>query len=263
MNKILKISGLNYTVSGGGFISSGEFKILSNISFEISSNEIVGITGESGSGKTTLAKLIAGIIQPTEGSLKFKLSNSGKDLKQNPVQILFQNNNEILNPYRTIDSIVEEALLIRNKKTDISKEKNRIFYLVGLSENLQKRKGLELSGGEQQRAALARILAARPELLILDEPFSAQDVESQVNFIDLFKKIKSEFNLTMICVAHNLKILRKLTDRIIVMYKGEIVEFGNTNDLFNSPKHDYTKFLLNCENYDLKYDELRFAKSPF
>jgi len=262
MNKILKISGLNYTVHGGGFISSGEFKILNNISFEISSNEIVGITGESGSGKTTLAKLIAGIIQPTQGSIKFKFSQDEKNSKQGPVQILFQNNNEILNPYRTIDSIVEEALLIRDKKIDASKEKNRIFFSVGLSENLQKRKGFELSGGEQQRAALARILAARPELLILDEPFSAQDVVSQVNFIDLFKKIKSEFNLTMICVAHNLKILKKLTDRIIVMYKGKIVEIGNTDDIFNLPKHDYTKFLLNCENYDLKYDELRFAKSP-
>ena len=262
MNKILKISGLNYTVHGSGFISSGEFKILNNISFEISSNEIVGITGESGSGKTTLAKLIAGIIQPTQGSIKFKFSQDEKNSKQGPVQILFQNNNEILNPYRTIDSIVEEALLIRDKKIDASKEKNRIFFSVGLSENLQKRKGFELSGGEQQRAALARILAARPELLILDEPFSAQDVVSQVNFIDLFKKIKSEFNLTMICVAHNLKILKKLTDRIIVMYKGKIVEIGNTDDIFNLPKHDYTKFLLNCENYDLKYDELRFAKSP-
>src|SRR3989304_9367118 len=249
MNKILKISGLNYTVHGGGFISSGEFKILNNISFEISSNEIVGITGESGSGKTTLAKLIAGIIQPTQGSIKFKFSQDEKNSKQGPVQILFQNNNEILNPYRTIDSIVEEALLIRDKKIDASKEKNRIFFSVGLSENLQKRKGFELSGGEQQRAALARILAARPELLILDEPFSAQDVVSQVNFIDLFKKIKSEFNLTMICVAHNLKILKKLTDRIIVMYKGKIVEIGNTDDIFNLPKHDYTKFLLNCENY--------------
>lgn len=261
MTKILKISGLNYTVAGSGIINSEEFTILYNISFEVDKNEIIGITGESGSGKTTLAKLIAGIIQPTAGSLKFNFSRNGNNSKQNPVQILFQNNNEILNPYRTIDSIVKEALLIRNKNEDPSKEKDRIFCQVGLNNNLQKRKGFELSGGEQQRAALARILAARPELLILDEPFSAQDVESQVNFIDLFKKIKSEFNLTMICVAHNLKILRKLTDRIIVMYKGEIVEIGNTGDLFNSPKHDYTKFLLNCENYNLKYDELRFAKS--
>lgn len=261
MTKILKISGLNYTVAGSGIINSEEFTILNNISFEVDKNEIIGITGESGSGKTTLAKLIAGIIQPTAGSLKFNFSRNGNNSKQNPVQILFQNNNEILNPYRTIDSIVKEALLIRNKNEDPSKEKDRIFYKVGLNKNLQKRKGFELSGGEQQRAALARILAARPELLILDEPFSAQDVESQVNFIDLFKKIKSEFNLTMICVAHNLKILRKLTDKIIVMYKGEIVEIGNTDDLFNSPKHDYTKFLLNCENYNLKYNELRFTKS--
>ena len=95
----------------------------------------------------------------------------------------------------------------------------------------------------------------------MDEPFSAQDVESQLNLLNLFKKINKEFDLTMICVAHNLKILRKLADRIFVMYNGEIVESGTTDQIFNSPENDYTKFLLKCENYDLKYQELKFSKS--
>ncbi len=260
MNKLIEIENLNYTVRSNSLLSNAETKtILKNISLEIGTNEIIGITGESGSGKTTLIKLIAGILKPSSGKIKFVLLKEWQSLKTNPVQILFQNNNEILNPFRFIEDIVEEAILLRNKgKIDIDTEKQKIFGSVGFKDELRKRKGFELSGGEQQRAALSRILAAKPELLILDEPFSAQDVESQLNLLNLFKKINEEYNLTMICVAHNLKILRKLADRIFVMYNGEIVESGSIEDIFNSPKNDYTKFLLKCENYNLKYDDLKF-----
>ena len=260
MNKLVEIKNLNYSVSSNSILTKGEEKIiLNNISFEVKANEIIGITGESGSGKTTLIKLIAGILKPSSGKIKFVPLKEWQNLKVNPVQILFQNNNEILNPFRFIEDIVEEAILLRNKgKIDIDSEKQKIFNSVGFKDELRRRKGFELSGGEQQRAAISRILAAKPELLILDEPFSAQDVESQLNLLNLFKKINEEFNLTMICVAHNLKILRKLADRIFVMYNGEIVESGNTEDIFNSPQNDYTKFLLKCENYNLKYEDLKF-----
>ena len=260
MNKLLQIKNLNYSIRSNSILNKGEEKtILKKISLEAAENEIVGITGESGSGKTTLIKLIAGILKPSSGEINFTPTKNWKDIKANPVQILFQNNNEILNPFRKIEDIVEEAISLRSKsKLDIESEKDRIFNSVGFSNELRKRKGFELSGGEQQRAALSRILAARPELLILDEPFSAQDVESQFNLLNLFKRINEEFNLTMICVAHNLKILRKLADKILVMYNGEIVESGNTQEIFNSPKNDYTKFLLRCENYNLKYEDLKF-----
>lgn len=260
MNKLLQIKNLDYSVRSDLILNKDEEKkILKKISLEVAENEIVGITGESGSGKTTLIKLIAGILKPSSGEINFTPAKNWKDIKANPVQILFQNNNEILNPFRKIEDLVEEAILLRSKnKLDIESEKDRIFNSVGFSNELRKRKGFELSGGEQQRAALSRILAAKPELLILDEPFSAQDVESQFNFLNLFKRINEEFNLTMICVAHNLKILRKLADKIFVMYNGEIVESGNTQEIFNSPKNDYTKFLLRCENYNLKYEDLKF-----
>ncbi len=263
MGTLIEIKNLNYSAHTGSLLKRGEEKIiLKNISLSIERKEIAGITGESGSGKTTLAKLIAGVLAPASGKINFNFSDEWQNLKTNPVQILFQNNNEILNPFRTIEDIVDEAILIRQKKkTDTSSEKKRIFDSVDFPENLRKRKGFELSGGEQQRAALARIIAARPEMLILDEPFSAQDVESQLNLLNLFKKINEEFSLTMICIAHNLKILRKLAHRIFVMYNGEIVESGSAEKIFSSPENDYTKFLLKCENYDLSYDELKFSGS--
>jgi len=122
---------------------------------------------------------------------------------------------------------------------------------------LYSRRGMELSGGEQQRAALARLLAVKPILLILDEPFSAQDVESQVNLVKLFKKLNKEFYLTMICISHDLRILRNLTSRVIILKDGEIVESGITNEVFNNPQKDYTKFLLSAESLNLSYEEIK------
>jgi ABC-type oligopeptide transport system ATPase subunit len=132
---------------------------------------------------------------------------------------------------------------------------DNILDAVKLPKHLLERKGYELSGGEQQRAALARILAVKPELLILDEPFSAQDYESQENFLNLFLDLKKNLNITMICVAHNLRLLRKLSDEVMIMYNGKIVEKNKTQELFENPQHKYTKFLLKAEKYDLKYEE--------
>jgi len=114
-----------------------------------------------------------------------------------------------------------------------------------------------LSGGEQQRAALARILSVQPEVLILDEPFSAQDPISQLNLRELLKSINKEFKISMICISHNLKMLRSLCDDAIVMYKGKIVEKGEIKNIFENPLHPYTKFLLKAEDYTLSYDEIQ------
>ena len=125
-----------------------------------------------------------------------------------------------------------------------------------MSPDLGNRKGYELSGGEQQRAALARLLAVNPKLLILDEPFSAQDIESQLNLVNLFKKINKEFNITILCISHDLNILRKLVNRVLIIKEGEIVESGKTEEILKNPSHSYTKFLLRAESYELKYDEI-------
>ncbi len=246
--KILELKNISYSVK--------EKNILKNISFELEQGNILGISGESGSGKTTLAKIISGIIQPDSGEVIFNWQKNWKSKKSSPVQILFQNNGEILNPFRDIETIVEEALKIRlGNSNEIQVEKKLIFDSVDFPEKLWKRKGFQLSGGEQQRAALARLLAVEPELLILDEPFSAQDIESQINFLELFKYLNKEFNITLICIAHNLKALRKLCDKIIILYNGEIVESGENEKIFNSPENPYTKFLLKAENYNLTYEE--------
>jgi peptide/nickel transport system ATP-binding protein len=259
MSEILKLKNIGYNVEEK---SNHHLKqILKEISFTLNKNDIVGISGESGSGKTTLAKIISGIITPAEGEVIFLGEN--KKNRTNPIQILFQNNGEILNPLREIDKIIKEAIAITNGKKNSRSKMEEIFRSLNFPEHLWKRKGYQLSGGEQQRAALARILAVNPQLLILDEPFSAQDPESQLNLLNLFLSINKRFNITMICIAHNLKLLKKLCNEIIILYNGEIVEKGKTEEIFHSPKHPYTKFLLKSENYDVTYEELKFEKEGF
>ena len=247
MSILLKADKINYSVKNKN--------ILKEISFEMSSGEILGISGESGSGKTTLAKVIAGVFEPTSGNIEW---NFTKPKSGSSVQILFQNNGEILNPYRKIDDVIKEALLIHNTpKSEIEKKAEDLFNETGIKQELFSRKGYELSGGEQQRAALARLLAANPELLILDEPFSAQDLISQSNFVSLIKKINSERQVSIICISHDLKILRKIADTIVILHNGEIVESNASKELFTYPKHPYTKFLLSSENLDLSYDQIK------
>ena len=251
MNPLLKVENVSY------FIDKAK-PILNNISFELNKGEILGIAGESGSGKTTLGKIIAGLITPSEGKITFTKPAGWEKTKVSPIQILFQNNGEILNPFRRIDSEVKEALKLRNGGIiNLDEEAEKIFLSLDLKENLRKRKGYELSGGEQQRGALARLLAVKPVLLILDEPFSAQDPDSQYNFLDLFKKINSNMSVTIICISHNLRILKELCNNLLIIYRGTIVERGECGTIFDKPSHPYTRFLFKADNYKLTYDELR------
>ncbi len=258
MNNLIKLENICYSVDGSSDSgSNGSRKIiLKDISLELRRGKILGIAGESGSGKTSLAKIIAGINKSYEGNITFNFSEEWKRIRTNPVQILFQNNGEILNPLRKVDSIIEETLIVRHHSKNVEQEKHRIFESLNISEMIMKKKGYELSGGEQQRAALARILAASPELLVLDEPFSAQDPESQLNLLNFFKKVNIEYNITIICIAHNLSILNKLCDEMMILYKGTVVESSSAEELFSNPKHPYTKFLLKAGNYELNYNEL-------
>lgn len=258
MNKIIDVNNLSYSVrikDSAGLTS--DKVILKDVSFTVEKEKVLGIAGESGSGKTTLAKVLAGIISPTSGSYTMNLSNNWKNRKTKPVQILFQNTGEILNPLREINQVIEEAIKIRFGNVDYESEMKKVLESVNLTPSLWNRKGFELSGGEQQRAALARILAIQPEVLILDEPFSAQDPTSQLNLLNLLKSINEEYKITMICISHNLKVLKSLCDKVIIMYKGRIVEKGESKDIFENPQHPYTKFLLKAEDYKLKYDEIQ------
>ena len=255
---LLKVENISYSVEVKDK-SENQFDILKNISFEVQAGEIIGICGESGGGKSTLAKVIAGLIKPDSG--KIILNSSSKAKKSSPIQILFQNHGEVLNPYRKISTVIDEVLTINGiEKKNIEGERENILSSVGFPDELFNRRGFQLSGGEQQRAALARLLATKPLLLILDEPFSAQDVESQLNLVRLFKYLNKDFGLTMICISHDLRILRNLASRIIILKDGELVESGNTKEVLNNPQRDYTKFLLSAESLDLSYEELKSAK---
>jgi len=256
---LLKVENISYSVEVKEETKK-QFDILKNVSFEVETGEIIGIAGESGGGKSTLAKVIAGLIKPDTG--KITLSSDAKRKKSSPIQILFQNHGEVLNPFRRISNVVDEVLVINKiDKQYIENQRESILSSVGFPKELYNRRGFQLSGGEQQRATLARLLATNPVLLILDEPFSAQDVESQLNLVKLFKKLNKEFQLTMICISHDLNILRNLAKRIIILKDGEVVESGVTNEVFNNPKKDYTKFLLSAEALNLTYEELQASSN--
>lgn len=254
---LLKVENISYSVVVKEE-KKKQFNILKNVSFDVEIREILGICGESGGGKSTLAKVIAGIIKPDSGRIILNSDNATAKRKSSPVQILFQNHGEILNPFRKVKNILDEALKINGvDESNIEKERENVLSSVGFPKELFNRRGFELSAGEQQRAALARLLAVNPILLTLDEPFSAQDVESQLNLVNLFKKLNEDFNLTMICISHDLRILRNLANRIIILKDGAIIESGLTKEVFNNPQKDYTKFLLSAESFELTYDELQ------
>jgi len=235
---------ISYSVEDKNIFSKKSKSILDNISFEIKMGEIVGLIGESGAGKTTLAKVVSGVLQKSSGTIKFN------SIEQDEIQILFQNSLELINPLRKIRNILDDSLL-QNSTQDIS------YFLdqVNLPYNILDKFGYQISGGERQRIGLARILIASPKLLILDEPFSAQDPNSQQDFVNLFERLNKELGLTILCVSHELNIMSSFPHKLGVMKNGELVEFGLTSEVVNNAKHDYTKFLFRAKDFALTLDD--------
>ena len=254
MNILLKSENISYNAPSNELFNKNKTtEILKNISFELFENEILGIAGASGSGKTTLAKILAGVHLLFDGKLGFYLESDWTKIKTKPVQILFQNSSEILNPIRKVGDVIEEAINTRFGETINVKELIlNSLRTVGLDENFILRRGYELSGGEQQRVALARIISVEPEILILDEPFSAQDVESQLNFVKLIKEIAEEKRISLIIISHDLNILKLLCSRIMILSKGEIVEIGETEKIFSQPNSDITKELITSVKLEIE-----------
>ncbi|MBU0475979.1 MAG: ATP-binding cassette domain-containing protein [Bacteroidetes bacterium] len=218
-----------------------DINILSKISLNINKGDIFGLIGESGAGKTTIAKIIAGVLQPTSGLIK--LSN----IKLSDIQLLFQNNFELVNPHRKVRSILNDVLSFKNKKLDI----NEFLQMVGLNNSILSKHAYQLSGGERQRIALVKLLIVSPKVLILDEPFSAQDTDSQIELVNLFKYLNSELNITIFCVSHDLNIMSHFPNKLSVIKNGIIVEQGETEDIVANAKADYTKFLFTAAKYKL------------
>lgn len=254
---ILELNSISFAAKNENLFQSTKKDILKNISCSFERGKIYGLTGESGSGKTTLAKLIAGIHKPVTGEAIFKYKNNWNDSLTSPVQILFQNDGYLLNPNRRIIDILVEAFRIKhNSKDNFNEQINNLCLSLGINDKLLNSKGSQLSGGEQQRLAFARILIIEPELLILDEPFSSQDTEAKSLLIDFIFNINKSLQTTIICISHDIYALKEFAEEIIILSDGQIAEIAPTVKIFEEPESSYTKFLLSAQLLSLSKEEI-------
>lgn len=243
-----------YFVEKDGFIKKNikEVKAVDDVSFYIKKGETLGLVGESGCGKSTLGRTLIRLYDVTDGEIIFDgvdiSKNKEKDLKQfrKRVQTIFQDPYASLNPNMTARDIIKEPLDIHTKLSNA--QKNEVAYemleKVGLSREHADRYPHEFSGGQRQRIGIARALSVKPDFIFCDEPISALDVSIQAQVINLLDDLKDEFKITYLFIAHDLSMVRYISDRVCVMYLGSIVEIGNSSDIYENPRHPYTKALL-------------------
>lgn len=227
------------------------FYAVDDVSFNINKNETVGLVGESGSGKSTIGKLILKLIKKDEGKILFKgkdiYSFSRKDEKlfRRETSIVFQDPRTSLNPRMKIFQILEEPLIVHSfpKEERIKKVKQAIVD-AGLDETFLDRYPSELSGGQRQRVAIARAIILEPDLIVADEPTSALDVSVQLQIINLINRLKKEKNISFLFISHDLNVVGLLSEKIVVLYKGKIMEHGDGKKIIKNPLHPYTKILI-------------------
>jgi peptide/nickel transport system ATP-binding protein len=226
------------------------FRALKGVSLDIRKGECVGLVGESGSGKTTIGRAILGLAPVTEGSIKLNgheignISATERRRIGKDVQVVFQDPYTSLNPAMTIEAILSEPLLTR--KVDKAEARERVAHLlneVRLPTDSMYRLPKEFSGGQRQRIAIARALALNPELIICDEPVSALDLSTQARVLNLFKEIQERTGVAYLFITHDLDVVRHVSHRVAVMWKGEIVESGETAQVTRAPAHPYTQRL--------------------
>lgn len=253
MTEILSVENISktYPIKGAFLRVKGYVHALKEISFTVNRGETLTLIGESGSGKSTLALIVAGLILPDSGRVLL----NGLDLialyKKNPkirreIQIIFQDPFNTLNPrFRVFDTLSEPLLIHRIfLRRRIKEETVKILEMVGLSPEYLYKYPHELSGGERQRIAIARAIILRPQLLICDEPTSNLDLSIQAQILNLLLKIKKEKNLTLLFITHDLNIAGFISDRIIVLYEGKIIEEGIKEEILTHPQNSYTQSLL-------------------
>lgn len=256
MDKLIEVRNLKkYFITGKTFFNKGEYvRAVDDISFYIKRKEILGLVGESGCGKTTCGKVILRIQEPTAGSIFF----NGKDITRlkrremiklkEKMMIIYQDPFGSLDPRMSIGAAIAEPMEV-HATLPKNERKDRVIELmrkVGLSEEQIKLYPHEFSGGQRQRIGIARALATNPEFLVADESVSALDVSIQAQIINLLKDLQEEFGLSLLFIAHDLSVIKHISDRVAVMYLGKIVEMASKIELFNNPKHPYTRALLSA-----------------
>lgn len=235
--------------------TAGYVKAVDGVSFSLQRGETLGLVGESGCGKSTTGRSILRLINPTSGSVKYEgqevttLSKAELRKLRKDMQIVFQDPYASLNPRLTIGSILEEALSTHNIGNSSKERKEMVFDLlnkVGLNSQSFDRYPHEFSGGQRQRIGIARAIAVNPSLIIADEPVSALDVSIQAQILNLFQDLQEQMGLTYIFIAHDLSVVKHISDKIGVMYLGRMVEFASKEDIFANPSHPYTKALMSA-----------------
>jgi len=250
IRNLTKVFPLGESIFGGG--AKGEVRAVDDVSLDIQAGETLGLVGESGSGKSTLGRLALRLIEPTSGSVRFE----GKELVgaghgemrrlRRDMQIIFQDPFGSLDPRMRVEDVVAEPLIV-HENLDGAARRSRVSELlraVGLDGSAMRRSPHEFSGGQRQRVGIARALALRPKFIVADEPVSALDVSVGAQIVNLLARLQREFGLTYLFISHSMPVVRYLATRIAVMYHGKIVEVGDSQQVTERPRDEYTRTLL-------------------
>jgi peptide/nickel transport system ATP-binding protein/oligopeptide transport system ATP-binding protein len=255
---ILDVNGLqkHFPVTQGIFVRRkvGAVKAVDGLTFSVNRGETLGVVGETGCGKSTMGRLLSRLLEPTGGQIIYNgidithASNHKMRPLRRDIQMIFQDPYSSLNPRHTIGTIVGAPLKIQNVKTENGTKRavQDLMELVGLNPEHYNRYPHEFSGGQRQRIGIARALALRPKMIIADEPVSALDVSIQAQVVNLLSDLQKEFGLTYVFIAHDLSVVRHISNRVAVMYLGKIVEMASDTDLYQHPLHPYTHALLSA-----------------
>lgn len=232
--------------------SYGQATVVDNVSFAIARGETLGLVGESGSGKSSIARMVLGLIEPTSGSVVFDgqpvsgVAQRRLRALRRRMQPVFQDPYAALNPRMRVEQIVTEPLIIHERlsATERRRRCRELLQQVGLDESVMRRFPHEFSGGQRQRINIARALALRPELLVLDEPVSALDVSVGAQIVNLLRDLQREFRLTYLFISHSMPLVRYLSTNIAVLHGGRLVEFGSRDAICETPREEYTRNLI-------------------